>query len=129
MPDEGHCPGGPLQGRRSTCRDHDRFAGLEEDPAARSVDGLGDAGGMLQLYGSKPFDRRFPRESLTISSESREHPRWVLRLRGVHVHGLNVIVVHVRILRSIGRPESASRTAMAHGGSRSMYTVALPFSV
>src|SRR5262245_48958478 len=82
MPDEGHRPGGPLPGRRSTGRDHDRFAELEEDPAARSVDGLGDAGGMLQLYGSKPFNRRFPRESLTISSESREHPRWVLRLRG-----------------------------------------------
>ena len=87
LPLEGHRPGGPLPGRRSTGRDHDRFAELEEDPAARSVDGLGDAGGMLQLYGSKPFDRRFPRESLTISSELREHPRRVLRLKGYKTTG------------------------------------------
>jgi hypothetical protein len=51
------------------------------------VDGLGDAGGMLQRYGSKSFDRRFPRESVTISSESREHPRWVLRLKGYETTG------------------------------------------
>jgi hypothetical protein len=78
---------GLFQGDDQRSRDQDRFAELGHDPAARTAYGLGDAGGMLPQYGLKPFDRRFPPESLTIFSKSREHPGWVLRLKGYKTTG------------------------------------------